>query len=71
MSRVLVTGAGGFIGTAALESLAYGEHEVHAVSSRLRASDADVTWHVADLLAHDVAEDLVATVRPELLLHLA
>ena len=68
---MLVTGAGGFVGAAAVASLAHGKHEVHAVSSRARPITPGVKWHVADLLDAGAADDLVALVRPELLLHLA
>jgi nucleoside-diphosphate-sugar epimerase len=71
MSRVLVTGASGFIGAAAVRALASTEHEVHAVSSRVVRDDPSITWHVADLLDGDVSGELIETLRPELLLHLA
>jgi nucleoside-diphosphate-sugar epimerase len=71
VSRVLLTGAGGFVGAAALEALVRGEHEVHAVSSRRREDTAEVVWHAADLLDAGATDELVRRVRPELLLHLA
>jgi len=71
MTRLLLTGATGFIGSAALRALAGGRYEIHAVSTRRREETRDVVWHVADLLQPDVAEELVRRVRPELLIHLA
>jgi nucleoside-diphosphate-sugar epimerase len=71
VSRVLLTGAGGFIGRAALASLGRAGHEVHAVSSRPRGDVGAAEWHVADLLAEDAAARVVQAVRPDLLLHLA
>jgi nucleoside-diphosphate-sugar epimerase len=62
VSRVLVTGAGGFIGRQALEPLARRGLEVHAVARR---------EHRADLLAPSGCEDVVEAVRPSHLLHLA
>ena len=59
MSRVLVTGAGGFIGRHALPGLVTAGHEVHAVTSR-SPGDVDeelaveVRWHSADLLAPEL-----------------
>jgi nucleoside-diphosphate-sugar epimerase len=71
MSRVLVTGASGFVGTPALDALAAAGHEVHAVSSRGPGAHAATVWHVADLLAPDAAERLIGEVAPDRLLHLA
>ncbi|HWM09611.1 MAG TPA: NAD(P)-dependent oxidoreductase [Solirubrobacteraceae bacterium] len=71
MSRVLVTGATGFIGRHALTPLLEAGHEVHAISTRPAAAQAPrgVAWHVADLLADQ--RSVVAEVQPERLLHLA
>jgi nucleoside-diphosphate-sugar epimerase len=72
MSRVLVTGATGFVGRHALGPLLDAGHEVHALSSR-GAPEGDrhqgVEWHRGDLLADPAAA--VADVAPERLLHLA
>jgi nucleoside-diphosphate-sugar epimerase len=68
MSRVMLTGATGFVGRHTLTALAEAGHEVHAVA-RQRGPDADgVTWHEADLLA---GSEVVEQVRPEVLIHLA
>jgi nucleoside-diphosphate-sugar epimerase len=73
MSRVLVTGAGGFIGRHTLAPLAAAGFEVHAVTSSRPPADAPagVLWHHADLLAPGDAAALVREVRPACLLHLA
>jgi nucleoside-diphosphate-sugar epimerase len=72
MKRVLVTGAGGFIGRHALAPLVQRGYEVHAVRRGRPGSDAPaVTWHAADLLEPGAAERLCALVRPTHLLHLA
>jgi nucleoside-diphosphate-sugar epimerase len=69
VSRVLLTGATGFVGRHAVTPLVAGGHEVHAVTSSERPGDDDrVTWHRADLLA---SADVVGDVAPEVLLHLA
>lgn len=71
MSRVLLTGASGFIGRQALETLLAEGHAVHAVARTVGEPRAGVVWHAADLLRHGTASDLVASVRPERLIHLA
>ncbi len=69
MSRVLLTGATGFIGRHAVAPLVAAGHELHAVTTRGDAPGADgVTWHRADLLE---SAEVVAEVEPELLVHLA
>jgi dTDP-L-rhamnose 4-epimerase len=87
VSRVLVTGAGGFIGRHTLAPLLAAGHEVHAVTSRplvdgvpadaegpddaLRETASAVRWRHADLLAPDSATALMEEVGPSHLLHLA
>jgi nucleoside-diphosphate-sugar epimerase len=70
MKRVLVTGAGGFVGRHCLPILLARGYEIHAVSRSRRPPVAGVTWHGVDLLAPGVAE-FVARVQPTHLLHLA
>jgi nucleoside-diphosphate-sugar epimerase len=71
MSRVLVTGGSGFIGSHALRPLVDAGHEVHALSRRpaLANAPAGIVWHDSDLLADPGA--VVSEVGPERLLHLA
>lgn len=71
MSRVLLTGASGFIGAHALEQLLAQGHTVDAVARRAGTPGLGVRWHEADLLAPGAAEELAATTRAECLLHLA
>jgi nucleoside-diphosphate-sugar epimerase len=73
MARVLVTGASGFIGRAAVEALRTRGFEIHAVSSRPASvrHDGQVTWHRADLLDASAAAAIVADVQATHLLHLA
>jgi nucleoside-diphosphate-sugar epimerase len=68
VSRVLITGATGFVGRQTLRPLVEAGHEVHALA-RTAGSDADgVIWHEADLLA---GAEVLERVRPEILVHLA
>lgn len=71
MTRVLVTGATGFIGRGTLGALRSRGFEVHAVARREGPSEDGVRWHAADLLAADTAARLLAAARPTHLLHLA
>lgn len=72
MSRILVTGASGFVGSRALAPLLERGFEVHAVARRApERGDADVAWHAADMLDAGEQAALVARVRPSHLLHLA
>ncbi|GMQ76431.1 MAG: NAD-dependent epimerase/dehydratase family protein [Gammaproteobacteria bacterium] len=70
MTRVLLTGAGGFLGRHVSEALIARGFEVHAVSRRDRTANR-LTWHALDLLDSASLERLVAALRPTHLLHLA
>lgn len=72
MTRVLVTGASGFIGRWCIEPLAQRGFEVHAVSSRPPAIPGrPAHWHQCNLLASGEAARLIEAVRPTHVLHLA
>jgi nucleoside-diphosphate-sugar epimerase len=73
VSRVLVTGASGFIGRGTLTALVADGFEVHAVSSRgpMPGAPDEVSWERADLLAESSAGGLIERVAPTHLLHLA
>src|SRR5206468_9393880 len=68
VSRVLVTGATGFIGRHTLAPLVAAGHEVHATARTPGAAARGVTWPAADLLD---SPDVVRYVNPDALLHLA
>lgn len=71
MRRVLLTGAGGFVGRHTIEPLVALGFEVHAVARELPADpDPAATWHRADLLDGSTPE-LVREVEASHLLHLA
>src|SRR5262245_32545108 len=70
--RVLLTGASGFIGRAAIGPLVARGFDVHAVSRTPAASaDARAVWHRHDLLAPGEPSRVVEAVRPTHVLHLA
>jgi nucleoside-diphosphate-sugar epimerase len=72
VKRVLLTGATGFIGHHSLEPLKERGYEIHAISSRSDLTSAnDVKWHQFDLLKGGSARDLIASIQPTHLLHLA
>ena len=71
MSRLLVTGASGFIGRRTLGLLSSRGFEVHAVARRPLPQSADVRWHAADVLDPGQRRSLVERVRAKHLLHLA
>lgn len=81
MARVLVTGAGGFIGRHLVPALVARGWEVHALTSGrarrdgLSGSGANtatgVTWHGGDLLRDGDAEAVVRAAAPTHLVHLA
>jgi nucleoside-diphosphate-sugar epimerase len=72
VSTVLVTGGSGFIGSHSLATLVSRGLDVHAVRSGRPGIDVDgVTWHTCDLLDGGEVTQLVETVRPSHLLHLA
>ncbi|HZL48553.1 MAG TPA: NAD(P)-dependent oxidoreductase [Solirubrobacteraceae bacterium] len=68
MSRVMLTGATGFVGRHTLLALARAGHDVRAVARRRGPELAGVTWHESDLLA---GCEVVGEVEPEILIHLA
>lgn len=70
--RILVTGAGGFVGRPCLEQLAKKGWEVHAVTSGTAPESGDGgRWWRADLLDPEQARGVIRDVRPSHLLHLA
>lgn len=71
-SRVLVTGASGFIGGHLCRRLSAAGAQVHAVSRRDRAGDRGVDrWWRTDLAEAEPTARLIAEVRPDLVFHLA
>jgi nucleoside-diphosphate-sugar epimerase len=72
MRRVLLTGATGFIGQHCVAPLLARGYEVHAITARSPApDDGPVVWHQANLLDPQSVTELIATVRPSDLLHMA
>lgn len=70
MKRVLVTGAGGFIGRQALPLLRQKQFEIYALTSRSRKEEG-IHWMECDLLRSHSLQQLCAEIKPTHLLHLA
>jgi nucleoside-diphosphate-sugar epimerase len=72
MKTVLLTGATGFIGHHCIVPLLKRGYAVHGVVSKSEhIKQTGVIWHEANLLDHTVLPNLIKTVRPSHLLHLA
>jgi nucleoside-diphosphate-sugar epimerase len=71
MTRILVTGANGFIGRHVLPLLCAAGFDVHAVCTRESTFPPEVSPHVADLLSCEQQRAVLREVRPSHLLHLA
>ena len=71
MTRVLVTGASGFIGRALLPALLDRGFEVHGIAHAAQSAMAGVTWHAADLLTEAGRRHALSAARPTHLVHLA
>lgn len=71
LKKVVLTGASGFIGRHAVESLIRREYEVHAISRQHFDSSVNVYWHNVDLFNPIQVESIFKIVRPSHLLHFA
>lgn len=72
MTRVLITGASGFIGSHCLRRLTARRCDVHAVARRVpEEPQPGVVWHSRDLRDPAQAVGIVAEVQPSYLLHCA
>jgi UDP-glucose 4-epimerase len=67
----LVTGASGFIGSAVARRLRQAGAVVHAVSRRRQAEGDSTHWWTVDLADLPQVRRVVATVKPEIVFHLA
>jgi nucleoside-diphosphate-sugar epimerase len=70
-TRVLVTGASGFVGRWSLEPLLARGAEVHAVQRHAPPTTAGVVAHAADLHDREAVESLMQRIKPTHLLHFA
>ncbi len=70
-TRVLLTGASGFIGAHVLRRLRELGADVHAISRIPPSNSGGATWHAVDLTNAAATTALVRSVRPDVVLHLA
>jgi UDP-glucose 4-epimerase len=69
--NVLVTGANGFLGGHLLDRLKEHGARIAAVSRRIPSCDKGIRWVQGDLTNGDWVHDLVASVKPDIIYHLA
>lgn len=72
MSKVLLTGATGFIGRACLDVLQKAHFEIHALHRhRSLIPGNNIIWHSCDILNAKAVSELIAEIQPDYLIHLA
>ncbi len=71
MTRVLLTGASGYVGRPVHDALIARGYEVHAVSRNKIDAEKSTNWHSLDLLDDSATDALVADIAPTHLVHLA
>ena len=71
MKRVLLTGAGGYIGRHMIGDLVSRGYEVHALSRSAAENSNNVIWHTTDLLDDAATRSLLSGVGASHLIHLA
>lgn len=77
MSRVLITGAAGFIGSHLVEACLAAGHQVHVIvrptsnNQRIRHHGSRISWHELDLASHSELRYCLSDVAPKAIFHLA
>lgn len=71
MTRVVLTGADGYIGRSVRDALCMQDFEVHALSRTARSNDGSTIWHAVDLFDTAATEAALSTIAATHLVHLA
>ena len=71
MDRLLLTGAGGWIGSHCIDPLLARSYEIHGLCRGAAGPDPRVCWHSCDLLSGVDRRRVIEKIHPSHLLHLA
>ena len=71
MKRVLITGAGGFIGQKVISQLLHSDYEIHVLTYRSKFQDKKIHQHVVDLFNNEHVNHILSDISVDHLLHLA
>ena len=71
MKNIIITGAGGFIGTALCSKLSSDNKVVGVDIAKRHAKSANISWEQADLVDRDLAAAICEKYSPDVVIHCA